>query len=368
MAETLFGTAITFMAAMDKSIAQTNPPAIEYARSTRVNKRSREEQRQQHSQEPPSKRFRATTPPPEEEEEEKQKTEEKAGGDATSTPAAAAAAETEEHSHLVSKEDLPAAECPQVVPNYPVSIYGSDSSTRRWSINLIMAMCHALNLEACTASFAALLFDRYMSVPPKQTQPKKYTPDAAFLTAMVITNMAGKLCDVDMGYCGSKEVLMLMHSMHGPSLLSDFRRCVNNLEIRIMEDLKSRPLAVPTALQYISTSTSWNTADETKWLQAVFLSDLMAAATISTSFKQHEIAEAIRRIVTDNPAHDVEKGGEAAEKRLVQATEYIKQLIRPYRVCASVERPYDYPSYSGLWLRHRRNPAISDLIARLSSQ
>lgn len=254
--------------------------------------------------------------------------------------------------HMIARE----TESPhRTLPNYP-DVAGSCSKlspgTRRRAVNAIYVMAGIMNLEIGTPSFAVLLMDRFLS-----SRREPIVPHTVMLVAMVCLNVAGKLVDIDRGYCGSKGVMQMMRAAVPPNIRgrtqADFDRCAYQVETILLRTLDNNPIQIPPAAQYIAEMTSWNELNQYAWLEAVLLCDVFAADTASTMYCQWEIARAVIAIVCQTEAvHRATSALSRAAVMFLNSAQVGDMRLDPY---------------FGARLRHSRNPATEHLLARYVS-
>jgi hypothetical protein len=240
-----------------------------------------------------------------------------------------------ERQHVESEVPFP------VVANYPDVCGFLPPGARRRAINVIHLMAHTLNLELCTPGLGVLLLDRFFST--RKTLPS--SPDSVVLTAMICLNVAGKVADVDRGFCGSKGVIDMIRDASPFKLRQGnramFSKYVAVLEREILYTLDSTLLSCPCAMQTISELTGWNLLNEPLWLRSAFVCDVFGVDSASTYFSQTQIARAVVGVVTLSP-------------EMHAATAAILRGLKVF--CASaLEKDYRRDPYFGVRMRHSTN-------------
>lgn len=236
----------------------------------------------------------------------------------------------------------------KVQRNYPDSRWREikmPPGSRRKAVNLIHLMASALNLEVGTPGTAVLMFDRFMSAVSVPVPSNK-----VLFIAAVCLNIAGKIFDIDKGYCGSKEVMRLIRCVSHESIIRKTERAfaafMTDMEYYILKVLDFRTMEIPTALQCIAAVTTWERDNGQAWLHAALLCDILSTDTASTNFSQWEIARAV--------IHDI--CGIPSGEGTMHVTEALKRSKRIF-VASGGEQPHSDP-YFGTRMRHSLNSAI----------
>lgn len=234
----------------------------------------------------------------------------------------------------------------RIVPNYPDTRWWLNQlppGSRRKAVNMIYLMAHKLNLEVGTPSAAVILMDRFLSAIKTPIPSHKI-----LFVAAVCLNMAGKLVDIDRGYCGGRAVMQLMRDMMPQAIRQKteiaFAVSVGDMEAYIMQCMANRMLEIPPALQCISEITDWDSRDYVAWLHAAFICDVFSVDTASTNFLQCDIARAVVEELC---------GAETERTPLTRAMSRAKSIF----VASGKEQAYSDP-YFGVRMRHSLNPCL----------
>lgn len=228
--------------------------------------------------------------------------------------------------------------------------------TRRKVINTMYTMAACLNLELGTPTFGVLLMDRFLTAKPKAIRR-----DSILLVAMVCLNIAGKVADIDGGYCGSKSVLQLIRDTVPPRVRAKtehmFLRCVYQIETLILSTMDNHMFELPPAMQCVAEVTRWHEIpDQLKWLEAAMLCDIFATDTASTGYAQWEAAQAVVYVVEGALAP---RGVAATPRALPAVCHAAVVFLNSGGVPDQLMDPY-----YGSRLRHQRNPAQQELLAK----
>lgn len=236
----------------------------------------------------------------------------------------------------------------KVQRNYPDSRWREikmPPGSRRKAVNLIHLMANALNLEVGTPGTAILMFDRFMSAVPVAVPCNK-----VLFIAAVCLNIAGKIFDIDKGYCGSKEVMRLIRCVSHESIIRKTERAFSafmaDMECYILKVLDFRTMEIPTAMQCIAAVTTWERDNCQAWLHAALLCDVFSTDTASTNYSQWEIARAV--------IHDI--CGVPSDENTMHVAEAINRSKRIF-VASGGEQPHNDP-YFGARMRHSLNSAV----------
>jgi hypothetical protein len=222
--------------------------------------------------------------------------------------------------------------------------------TRRKVVNTIHTMASCLNLELGTPTFGILLMDRFLTAKPKAIRR-----DSILLVAMVCLNIAGKVADIDGGYCGSRSVLQMIRDAVPPRVRAktemSFMRCVYQIETLILSTMDNYLFELPPALQCVAEATRWHETDQTKWLQAALLCDIFATDTASTGVPQWEAAQAVVYII------DGDSSAAPSSKALSAVCRAAVLFLNSGAVPSRLMDPYH-----GARLRHKYNPTTQALL------
>lgn len=235
----------------------------------------------------------------------------------------------------------------KTMPNYPdIRDPGTiPPGARRRSVNVMLLMAKSLNLELCTPNMSISIFDRFLS----HVHVLQKDPNCMPLISMVCMNLAGKVADIDRGYCGSKGVLDMIRDATHPSFkcktFDQFAISVASLERIILCTLDSTLFSVPIAMQCISEATDWDEKDEISWLYSALICDIFSTDSVSTVFPQHQIARGVISLVS--------------KKRIdIPIIEPIKNSLRVF-IGSSSEKDVWRDPYYGARQRHANNPALA---------
>lgn len=243
-----------------------------------------------------------------------------------------------------------------VAPNYPDAKGVLPPGSRRKAVNVIYLMAHVLNLEICTPSIAVLVMDRFFSACDELPSSQ----NAVMLMAMVCLNIAGKVADLDRGYCGSRGVMALMRAACPANIRqishANFARYVSGIERAILETIDSTLLSYECALQTVAEITGWCCRDERMWMRAAFLCDVFAADTASTAFSQTQIARAAMEISS------LTRGTERCD-----AFEHVVRALMVFFGSAAVGDDHARDPYYGVRARHSANDQVRALRAKFLS-
>lgn len=186
----------------------------------------------------------------------------------------------------------------RVLPNYPDFSRMLPPGARRRAVNIIHLMSRTLNLEICTPCLGVLIMDRFLST--RQDLPS--CRESVMLTAMICLNTAGKVADVDKGFCGSRGVMAMVRDATPIGLRQkdhdSFARYAAEIEREVLKSIDSTLLSCPCAMQIISEVTNWNNIDEPLWLRSAILCDVFSTDSISTRYTQCDIARAVFGVLT----------------------------------------------------------------------
>jgi hypothetical protein len=189
----------------------------------------------------------------------------------------------------------------RVLPNYPDAIGILPPGARRRAVNVIYLMSKTLNLEICTPSLGVLIMDRFLS--SRETLPS--CRESVMLTAMICLNAAGKVADVDKGFCGSHGVMVMVRDATPSTLRQQdhvtFAKYTAAIEREVLRAIDSTLLSCPCAMQIIANITNWFEIDEPLWLRAAIICDVFSADSASTRYTQTQIAKAVVGLLTDFP-------------------------------------------------------------------
>lgn len=234
----------------------------------------------------------------------------------------------------------------RIVPNYPDTRWCLNKippGSRRKAVNIIYLMAYRLNLEVGTPSMAVLLFDRFMSAIRVPVSSNKI-----LFIAAVCLNIAGKIFDIDNGFCGSKGVMQMIRDMVPPCIRQRsekaFAVSMGDMECYIMQCMNNKMMELPNALQCISEVTQWDRSNYMAWLHSALLCDIISADTASTNFCQYQIAKAVIENICDIESRSF------ASKAIARAQTMF--------IASSEEHIYRDP-YFGIRMRHNMNPCIS---------
>jgi hypothetical protein len=286
-------------------------------------------------------------------------------GEKAHQPVSAASAPTED---LEQKMEWDSAQKTEqlspfhVLPNYPDFKTFLPPGARRRCVNVIHLMASALNLEICTPGLGVLIMDRFLS--SRRTLPSR--TESVMLTAMICLNAAGKVADVDKGFCGSHGVMAMVRdatpfSIRQPDHPS-FAKYVAAIEREVMRGVDGTLLSCPCAMQIIANVTNWNETDEPMWLRAAIMCDVFGTDSASTRYMQTQIARSVVNVLT-------EFSGTASRPlgHCVHAAEAsILQSIQTFVNSAS-ERDMWKDPYFGVRRRHSENSEMSYFLARWKS-
>jgi hypothetical protein len=228
-----------------------------------------------------------------------------------------------------------------VMPDYPEACGALPPGARRKAVNVIYLLAHTLNLETCTPGLGVLLMDRYYSA--RKTLPS--IEDPIILTAMICLNIAGKVADLDKGFCGSRGVIALVRDASPAAFKqpdhNSFARYVAGVERELLVTLEHTLLSRHCAMQVISELTNWNRVYPAMWARAAFICDVFCADSVSTRFMQTQIAKAIVGLLTS-----------ALVRHL--ATEMVVRALHNFYDTATATTLWADP-YCGVRLRHSNN-------------
>jgi hypothetical protein len=249
------------------------------------------------------------------------------------------------------------------------------AGARRRAVNELLTLATILNLEACTPSFAVIVFDRFMCSPIANAAPVAPVPSNTFgLIAMMCLVLSGKIVDIDRGYCGSRHVLQLIRwatptEVRMPLEIQFVQRAFQ-IEKLVFTALDGALYAVPPALQCVSEATAWNVVNEHAWLEAVLLCDVFCTDTASTAYEQCEIGRAVVEIVSSPVGELVGcvAPGWAEDGVTEHKCKALFAIVRAVLMFLDTAQPpperfYDDP-YFGARQRHAGNPAVSHLCLR----
>ena len=235
----------------------------------------------------------------------------------------------------------------RIVPNYPDArwwLHRMPPGSRRKAVNVIYLIASKLNLEVGTPSMAVVLFDRFMSAVRVPVPAHKI-----LFIAAVCLNMAGKIVDIDRGFCGGKAVMQMLRDMVPRAIKQKsekaFAVSIGDMESFILQGMDSRMLELPPAIQCVAEITGWNDGDVPAWLHAVLLCDLLNTDTASTGFLQCDIARAVVEEVC----------GIASEPSSVCAA---LQRAKAIFAASRGEQAFRDP-YLGVRVRHSLNACVS---------
>ena len=194
----------------------------------------------------------------------------------------------------------------RIIPDYPDVRGVIPPGTRRNAVNVIYLMAHVLNLEPCTPGFGVLIMDRFLStVDVRGCDSDVAARRRSMVTmAMMCLNVAGKIADIDRGFCGSRGVMCMIRDA-SPACMKmanhdEFARHVTAMECELLETLDGRMLSYPCTMQIIARATMWHITCEEMWLRAIFVHDVFDASTISTRFSKTRIAQGIVKLLSSN--------------------------------------------------------------------
>lgn len=237
----------------------------------------------------------------------------------------------------------------RVLPNYPDVINVLPPGARRRAVNTIHLMSNALNLEICTPGLGVLIMDRFFS--SRKASPRCCS--SVMLTAMICLNAAGKVADLDKGFCGSRGVMAMVRNATPPALRqpdhTTFARYAASIEREVLRSIENTLLSYPCALQIIATVTGWHENDESLWLRSAIVCDVFGTDSASTQYTQTQIAMAVVGILTNSPTMYI------ATVRIIQCIDMF--------VNSAKERVIWKDPYFGVRCRHAHNPEMPFFIA-----
>jgi hypothetical protein len=237
----------------------------------------------------------------------------------------------------------------RVLPNYPDVIGTLPPGARRRAVNTIHLMSKTLNLEICTPGLGVLIMDRFFSTRQKMPSSR----DSVMLTAMICLNAAGKVADIDKGFCGSHGVMAMVRDATPPALRQrdhvTFAKYAAEIEREVLRTLDSMVLSCPCAMQIIAEITNWHEIDEPRWLRAAIACDAFGADSVSTQFSQTQIARAVVGILTNSPM-------------VHSATGHVTQSVNMF-VNSNREHVIWRDPYFGVRRRHADNSEMGFLFA-----
>ena len=186
-----------------------------------------------------------------------------------------------------------------IVPHYHDLRQFLPPGCRRKAVNTIYLMAASLNLEICTPSLAVVIMDRYFSA----ISALKWERNRIVLIAMLCLNIAGKVADLDSGYCGSRSVMVMIRSAVPENLRcadeTSFFKETAAIERDILSTIKNTLLSYPCALQMIAAATNWNEDNEPMWLRAALACDVFNTDSIVTEFSQAAICAGVISFLTN---------------------------------------------------------------------
>ena len=238
----------------------------------------------------------------------------------------------------------------RVVPNYPDTRWWLNQlppGSRRKAVNIIYLMANKLNLEVGTPSMAVLLFDRFLSAVKVPVPSHKI-----LLIAAVCLNIAGKIVDIDRGFCGSKPVMQMIRDMVPQNVRQKSERVfsimMGDMECYILQCMNNEMIELPPAIQCISEITNWDARNCTAWLHASLICDIFNTDTASTNFRQCDIARVVIEDICGIPSE---------KSDLFTAIQKAKAIF----VASGEELAFSDP-YFGVRMRHSLNECVSLLL------
>lgn len=231
-----------------------------------------------------------------------------------------------------------------VLPNYPNIMKFLPAGARRMSVNIIFLMANTLNLELCTPGLGVLIMDRFFS--SRKSLPS--CRQSVILTAMICLNAAGKVADIDKGYCGSHGVMAMVRDAVPPMLRhpshESFARYAAAIEREVLLTIDNTLLSYPCAMQLIANITKWHEEADYMWARAAVACDIFCVNSFSTIYTQTETAKAVVGLLTGDPAIHL-------------ATSHLVQSIQMF-VNSSKEGILWRDPFFGVRHRHSDNPEV----------